>query len=208
MLQILAATTNKHKIKEFQTMLDASADSGRVCIISPDTIKGFPDIVENGNSFEENARIKAGQAARYADMAAFADDSGLEVAALGGAPGIYSARYAGENATYAEKMAKLLDELKNVEDRRARFVCVIALAYRGDIVETFRGEVTGRIAYEPRGTEGFGYDPVFIPDGYDKTFGELGEDVKSRISHRARAFALAAEFVHRELQTMDDFEFV
>ena len=161
-------------------MLDASADSGRVCIISPDTIKGFPDIVENGTSFEENARIKAGQAARYA----------------------------GENATYAEKMAKLLDELKNFEDRRARFVCVIALAYRGDIVETFRGEVTGRIAYEPRGTEGFGYDPVFIPDGYDKTFGELGEDVKSRISHRARAFALAAEFVHRELQTMDDFEFV
>ena len=208
MLQILAATTNKHKIQEFQAMLDASADSGRVCIISPDTIKDFPEIIENGTTFEENARIKAGQAARYADMAAFADDSGLEVAALGGAPGIYSARYGGENATYAEKMAKLLDELKNFEDRRARFVCVIALAYRGDIVETFRGEVTGRIAFEPRGTEGFGYDPLFIPDGYDKTFGELGEDVKSKISHRARAFALAADFIHRELQTMDDFEFV
>ena len=208
MLQILAATTNKHKIQEFQAMLDASADSGRVCIISPDTIKGFPEIIEDGTTFEENARIKAGQAARYADMAAFADDSGLEVAALGGAPGIYSARYGGENATYAEKMAKLLKELENVEDRRARFVCVIALAYRGDIVETFRGEVTGRIAFEPRGLEGFGYDPVFIPDGYDKTFGELGEEIKSRISHRARAFALAADFVHRELQTMDDFEFV
>ena len=208
MLQILAATTNQHKIQEFQAMLDASADSGRVCIISPDTIKDFPVIVENGTSFEENARIKAGQAARYADMAAFADDSGLEVAALGGAPGIYSARYGGENASYAEKMAKLLDELKNFDDRRARFVCVIALAYRGDIVETFRGEVTGHIAPEPRGTEGFGYDPIFIPDGYDKTFGELGEEVKSKLSHRARAFALAAEFVHRELQTMDDFEFV
>jgi XTP/dITP diphosphohydrolase len=208
MLQILAATTNKHKIQEFQAMLDASADSSRVGIISPDTIKGFPEIIENGTSFEENARIKAGQAARYADMAAFADDSGLEVKALGGAPGIYSARYGGENATYAEKMAKLLDELKNFDDRQARFVCVIALAYRGDIVETFRGEVTGRIAFEPRGMEGFGYDPIFIQDGYDKTFGELGEDVKSKISHRARAFALAAEFVHRELQTMDDFEFV
>ena len=208
MLQILAATTNKHKIQEFQDMLNASADSGRVCIISPDTIKGFPKIIEDGKSFEENARIKAGQAARYADMAAFADDSGLEVMALGGAPGIYSARYAGENATYPEKMAKLLDELKNSDDRRARFVCVIALAYRGDIVETFRGEVTGRIAPEPRGTQGFGYDPIFIPDGYDKTFGELGEEVKSKLSHRARAFALAAEFVHRELQTMDDFEFV
>ena len=208
MLQILAATTNTHKIQEFQAMLDVSADSGRVSIISPDTIRGFPEIIENGSSFEENARIKAGQAARYADMAAFADDSGLEVAALGGAPGIYSARYAGENASYPEKMAKLLAELKNSDDRRARFVCVIALAYRGDIVETFRGEVTGRIAFEPRGTDGFGYDPIFIPDGYDKTFGELGEEVKSKISHRARAFALAAEFVHRELQTMDDFEFV
>ena len=208
MLQILAATTNKHKIREFQAMLDVSADSGRVCIISPDSIKGFPEIVENGSSFEENARIKAGQAASYADMAAFADDSGLEVAALGGAPGIYSARYGGENAPYPEKIAKLLKELENVGDRRARFVCVIALAYRGDIVETFRGEVTGRIALEPRGSQGFGYDPVFIPDGYDRTFGELGEEVKSKISHRARAFALAAEFIHRELQTMDDFEFV
>ena len=208
MLQILAATTNKHKIQEFQAMLDSSADSGRVSIISPDTILGFPEIIENGTTFEENARIKAGQAARYADMAAFADDSGLEVAALGGAPGIYSARYGGENATYAEKMAKILKELENASDRRARFVCVIALAYRGDIVETFRGEVTGRIAFEPRGTDGFGYDPIFIPDGYDKTFGELGEEVKSKISHRARAFALAADFVHRELQTMDDFEFV
>ena len=208
MLQILAATTNKHKIQEFQAMLDASADSGRVCIISPDTIRGFPEIVENGATFEENARIKASQAARYADMVAFADDSGLEVAALGGAPGIYSARYGGENATYPEKMAKILKELENASDRRARFVCVIALAYRGDIVETFRGEVTGHIAPEPRGMEGFGYDPIFIPDGYDKTFGELGEEIKSRISHRARAFALAADFVHRELQTMDDFEFV
>ena len=208
MLQILAATTNQHKIREFQAMLDASADSGRVNIISPDTIKGFPEIVENGSSFEENARIKAGAAARYADMAAFADDSGLEVKALGGAPGIYSARYAGKNASYPEKMAKLLAELKNFDDRRARVVCVIALAYRGDIVETFRGEVTGTIAPEPRGTEGFGYDPIFIPDGYDRTFGELGEEVKSKLSHRARAFALAAEFVHRELQTMDDFEFV
>ena len=208
MLQILAATTNKHKIREFQAMLDASADSGRVCIISPDTIKGFPEIVENGNSFEENARIKAGVAARYADMAAFADDSGLEVKALGGAPGIYSARYAGDGATDARRIEKLLKELEGKTDRRARFVCVIALAYRGDIVETFRGEVTGTIAPEPRGTEGFGYDPIFIPDGYDRTFGELGEEVKSKLSHRARAFALAAEFVHRELQTMDDFEFV
>jgi XTP/dITP diphosphohydrolase len=121
---------------------------------------------------------------------------------------VFSARYAGEGATDAQRIEKLLKELEGKADRRARFVCVIALAYRGDIVETFRGEVTGRIADAPRGTQGFGYDPVFIPDGYDKTFGELGEEVKSKISHRARAFALAADFIHRELQTMDDFEFV
>ena len=208
MLQILAATTNKHKIQEFQAMLDATVDAGRVAILSPDTIPGFPELVENGATFEENARLKAGQAARYADRAAFADDSGLEVAALNGAPGVYSARYAGDGATDARRIEKLLKELEGKTDRRARFVCVIALAYRGDIVETFRGEVTGTIAPEPRGTEGFGYDPIFIPDGYDRTFGELGEEVKSKLSHRARAFTLAAEFVHRELQTMDDFEFV
>ena len=208
MLQILAATTNQHKIQEFQAMLDATVDAGRVAILSPDTIPGFPELVENGTTFEENTCLKAGQAARYADRAAFADDSGLEVAVLNGAPGVYSARYAGEGATDAQRIEKLLKELEGKTDRRARFVCVIALAYRGDIVETFRGEVTGRIADAPRGTQGFGYDPVFIPDGYDKTFGELGEEVKSKISHRARAFALAADFIHRELQTMDDFEFV
>ena len=141
-------------------------------------------------------------------MAAFADDSGLVVEALDGAPGIYSARYAGEGATSAQRIAKLLDAMKGKTDRRAKFVCAIAIAYRGDDVALFRGEVCGTIADAPRGTNGFGYDPVFIPDGYDKTFGELPSEVKDSISHRAAAMVKAVKFIRAELDSMDDFEFV
>lgn len=206
MLQLLAATSNKHKIAEFQEMLSKNGLS--VTIISPETIRDFPELVENGSTFEENACQKAVAASKYADMSAFADDSGLEVKALNGAPGVFSARYAGDQATDADRIEKLLRELEGVTDRTARFVCVIALAYRGDIVATFRGEVTGRIADAPRGTEGFGYDPVFIPDGYEQTFAELGAAVKDGISHRANAFAKTVAFIGSELETMDDFEFV
>lgn len=206
MLQLLAATSNKHKIAEFQEMLSKNGLS--VTIISPDTIRDFPELAENGTTFEENACQKAITASKYADMSAFADDSGLEVKALHGAPGVFSARYAGDDATDADRIAKLLKEMEGVTDRTARFVCVIALAYRGDVVATFRGEVTGKIADAPRGTEGFGYDPIFIPDGYDQTFAELGATVKDGISHRANAFAKTAKFIGSELETMDDFEFV
>ncbi len=206
MLQLLAATSNKHKIAEFQDML--SKRNLTVTITSPENIVNFPELEENGSTFEANARMKARQASRYADMAAFADDSGLEVMALDNAPGVYSARYAGPNATDADRIAKLLDAMQGITDRRARFVCVIALAYRGDIVATFRGEVNGVIADAPRGEQGFGYDPVFIPDGYEKTFAELGEEVKDRISHRAVAFMQTGDFIAAELETMDDFEFV
>lgn len=206
MLQLVAATHNQHKISEFQEMLKAKDLA--VTIISPDTIRGFPELTENGNTFEENATEKAVQASKYADMAAFADDSGLEVTALNGAPGVFSARYAGEHASDADRIAKLLQEMNEKTDRSARFVCAIVLAYRGTVVATFRGEVTGRIAEAPRGDRGFGYDPVFIPDGYDKTFAELGEPVKETISHRARAFQKVEDFIRSELETMDDFEFV
>lgn len=206
MLQLLAATSNKHKITEFQEMLSKKGLS--VTIISPDTIRDFPELTENGITFEENACQKAIAASKYADMSAFADDSGLEVKALNGAPGVFSARYAGDDATDSDRIAKLLKELDGVTDRSARFVCVIALAYRGDVVATFRGEVTGRIAEAPRGSEGFGYDPVFIPDGFEETFAELGPAVKDGISHRANAFAKTVEFIGSELETMDDFEFV
>lgn len=206
MLQLLAATKNKHKIAEFQEMLDRNNLS--VTILSPDTIRNFPELIENGSTFEENASMKAAQASRYADMAAFADDSGLMVDALGGAPGIYSARYAGEGATDSDRIAKLLDAMKDQTDRTAKFVCVIALAYRGDVVATFHGEVSGKITDAPRGENGFGYDPVFVPDGYDRTFAELGAEIKDTISHRACAFEQVETFIRAELETMDDFEFV
>ena len=206
MLQLLAATSNKHKVEEFRKMLNDL--NSRVNIVTPDAIPNFPVLIEDGHSFEENAEKKAEQASAYADMAAFADDSGLMVDALSGAPGIYSARYAGEGATDAARIAKLLDAMKGKTDRRARVVCAIAIAYRGDDVALFRGEVCGTIAEAPRGTNGFGYDPVFIPDGYDKTFGELPSEVKDSISHRAAAMVKAVKFIRAELDSMDDFEFV
>lgn len=206
MLQLLAATSNKHKVEEFRKMLNDL--NSRVNIVTPDTIPNFPVLIEDGNSFEENAEKKAEQASAYADMAAFADDSGLVVEALDGAPGIYSARYVGEGATDAERIAKLLEAMKGKTDRRAKFVCAIAIAYRGDDVALFRGEVCGTIAEAPRGTNGFGYDPVFIPEGYDKTFGELPSEVKDSISHRAAAMIKAVKFIRAELDSMDDFEFV
>lgn len=206
MLQLLAATSNKHKVGEFRKLLSDLND--RVNIITSDTIPNFPELIEDGKSFEENAEKKAEQASAYADMAAFADDSGLEVEALGGAPGIYSARYAGEGATDARRIAKLLEAMNGKTNRRARFVCVIAIAYRGDDVALFRGEVKGTIADAPRGTNGFGYDPIFIPEGFDKTFGELDPDVKDSISHRAAAMVKAVKFIRAELDSMDDFEFV
>ena len=205
MLQLLAATSNKHKVEEFRKMLNDL--NSRVNIVTPDTIPNFPELIEDGNSFEENAEKKAEQASAYADMAAFADDSGLMVEALDGAPGIFSARYAGDGATDAQRIAKLLDAMKGKTNRRAKFVCAIAIAYRGDDVALFRGEVCGTIADAPRGTNGFGYDPVFIPEGYDKTFGELSSEVKDSISHRAAAMVKAVKFIRAELDSMDDFEF-
>ena len=202
MLQILAATTNKHKIQEFQSMLDASSDSGRVCIISPDAIKGFPVIVEDGTSFEENARIKAGQAARYADMAAFADDSGLEVEALDGAPGIYSARYAGTGDD-ADNRRKLLEALSDVaeEDRAAAFVCQACLAFPaadGDVGLWFgEGRCEGRIAFDERGENGFGYDSLFYLPDKDRTMAELPPEEKNLLSHRYHAMSRAAAFLRR-----------
>ena len=141
-------------------------------------------------------------------MVAMADDSGLVVEALDGAPGIHSARYAGENATDADRIAKLLKAMEGKKDRRAKFVCAAAIAYRGEEVRTFVGEVKGVIADAPSGTNGFGYDPVFIPDGFNKTFAELTDEEKNAISHRGNAMRAVADFLRDEFAKMDDFEFV
>jgi len=155
------------------------------------------EIRESGTSFEENAKLKALAASRQLPALVIADDSGLEVDALGGAPGIYSARYAGANATERDKIDKLLRELERVraidDRRRARFRCVVALARDGNLLGTFEGIVEGMIANEVRGDFGFGYDPIFIPQGFEQTFGELPREVKNTISHRAQAIRTLAD---------------
>ena len=204
MLQILVATTNKHKVVEFQSAVSLLLPDLK--IITPAEFPNYPEVEENGVTFEENAQLKAVAASAFADMPAFADDSGLEVAALDGRPGIYSSRYAGENASDADRISKLLAEMKDKDNRKAKFVCVIALASGGELYQTFRGEVSGTIAHAPAGSCGFGYDPVFIPDGYDKTFGELGAEIKDKISHRAVALQMMTEFLKKELDEMEGFE--
>ena len=194
---IVVATANKHKVDEYKKLLgDIEVD-----LKSLADFPNFPEVEENGKSFKENASIKAVAASKYCQAPAFADESGLEVEALDGRPGIYSSRYA---ATDGERIAKLLNELEGKENRRARFVCAIAIAFNGEVLETFEGTVEGTITLAPRGDGGFGYDPVFQPDGYDQTFGELPAEVKNSISHRARAFASAVEFVEDELSLLGD----
>ena len=196
MAYIVVATTNAHKVDEYRKLL---ADQN-VELKSLLDYPGFPGVEENGKTFAENAAIKAVAACKYCDVPAFADDSGLEVEALDGRPGVYSSRYADSDP---ERIAKLLGELEGCENRRARFVCAISIAINGEVIETFEGEVKGTITLAPRGEGGFGYDPVFQPDGYDKTFGELEQEVKNKISHRANAFQKAMDFVEEEMSVLD-----
>ena len=195
-IELVVATRNRHKTREIQRILGPEfkvRDLGA----HPEV----PEIREIGMSFEENAKLKALAASRQLPALVIADDSGLEVEALGGAPGIYSARYAGAHTMERDKIDKLLRELARVrargDARRARFCCVVALARNGDLLETFEGIVEGRIADEARGDSGFGYDPIFIPEGFEQTFGELPTELKNTISHRARAIRALAVRVRR-----------
>lgn len=150
---------------------------------------GLPEPEETGATFEANAQLKALAAARASGLPALADDSGLAVGALGGAPGIYSARWAGPNKNFAAAMQRVERELAGKPDRRAMFVAVLALAWPDGHVQFFRGEVRGTLVFPPRGARGFGYDPIFVPEGGKETFGEMAPAAKHAISHRARAFA-------------------
>jgi XTP/dITP diphosphohydrolase len=150
---------------------------------------GLPEPEETGTTFEANAQLKAVAAANASGLPALADDSGLAVAALGGAPGIYSARWAGPQKDFAAAMQRIERELAGKPDRRAAFVAVLALAWPDGAVEIFCGEVQGTLVFPPRGTHGFGYDPIFVPEGGHQTFGEMTAAAKHAISHRARAFA-------------------
>ena len=186
MKRLLIATTNKGKIRELTEMLAGFP----VELVGLDAF-AVDEVAETGSSFAENAELKASGYAKQTGIAAVADDSGLEVDALGGRPGVLSARYGRDDSGFDEKMALLLDEIERSggPDRRARFVSAVAMAdEKGHILETTLGVCHGVIAQFPRGSGGFGYDPIFIPVGYDKTFGELSDEIKAQISHRARSF--------------------
>ena len=182
---IVIATRNQGKLKEFKAILSDTYDE----ILSLSDFDDFPEIQETGSSFEENALIKAKAARDFLGADAIADDSGLVAEALDGAPGIYSARYAGKDASDDENNKKLLLELEGKINRDARFVCCIALVLKDGTRKFFEGECHGRIIYERRGTSGFGYDPVFYVPWYGKTMAELRPGEKNKISHRAMACA-------------------
>ena len=188
-MKILIASRNAHKIQEIREIFDLPG----VEWVSTAEFPDLHDVVEDGDTFEANAVKKATELARATGLWALADDSGLEVTALGNAPGVWSARYAGEPCNHANNNAKLLRELAGKTDRSARFRCVAALSDPTGRAETVSGACPGRIVDALRGAQGFGYDPLFVPDGYDRTFAEMGNEQKNKLSHRGRALALAKE---------------
>lgn len=207
-MKIVFATNNEHKLSEIRAILGSQFE-----IVSLADIGCHEEIPETGTTLEENALMKAEYVYDHYHVSCFADDTGLEVEALNGAPGVYSARYASMDSNTSDtshdseaNMARLLRELANNNNRKARFRTVIALIEKKDIcpcgctsikqIHRFEGIVDGEITREKSGVEGFGYDPIFRPDGYDQTFAELGTDIKNQISHRARATAKLAEFLN------------
>jgi XTP/dITP diphosphohydrolase len=195
MPKLLLATSNPGKIREYRFLLDGLGYG-----ITTLTEEGITKIVtESGNNYEQNARLKAITYAKLSQFTALADDSGLEVDALNGEPGIKSARFAGEAATDAEKVSLLLDKLNGIpwEKRTARFKCVIAIAIPGGRVELCHGECNGMIAFEAKGEKGFGYDPIFFLPDTGKTMAELPFDMKNQISHRARASQKARQVLQQ-----------
>ena len=181
--RLVVATHNPGKLVEIADLLRPFA----VDIVGAGAL-GLAEPEETGTTFEANAELKAHAAARAAGLPALADDSGLAVNGLGGAPGVVSARWAGPDKDFGGAMARVQRELTDNADRRAHFVAVLALAWPDGHCETFRGEVHGRVIWPPRGTKGFGYDPMFVADGHDITFGEMEPATKHEISHRAVAF--------------------
>ncbi len=182
-MKLFIATKNANKLKEIEAILQCPGLS----LVSMRDQPELPDVIEDGDSFEANARLKAEQIAAETGLWTLGDDSGLEVDALGGAPGIFSARYSGEPVNHDRNIEKLLGELVGREDREARFRCVLALAQPGGACQTVEGVCEGVVAEAPRGDRGFGYDPVFLPAGRRETFGEMDPIQKNRISHRAAA---------------------
>ena len=184
-MDIVLATRNKKKIEEIKRIVEGM----QISLLTLDDFPGCPEVKEDGVTFEENAVKKAIAIAKYTGKYALADDSGLEVYEMKGAPGTLSARYAGEAADDRKNIERLLYEMHSIanEKRGARFVCCIALASPDGNVRTFLGHVEGRIGKEPKGVNGFGYDPLFYPEGLNRTFAEMSDNEKDTLSHRGRA---------------------
>ena len=192
--RLLIATRNRGKLQEIRDLLEALP----LELIDLNSFPAIASIPETGCTFAENASLKAMGYAAEAVVMTLADDSGLEVEALEGAPGVLSARYAGDGASDSERVEKLLSQLRNIDvgNRAARFVSVVAIAdLSGAILNISNGVCKGAIADAPRGTSGFGYDPIFVPEGFDRTFAELTPLEKNQISHRARALKGATDFL-------------
>jgi XTP/dITP diphosphohydrolase len=181
--KLVIASHNEGKVKELAELF---APFGIECVSAASL--GLPEPEETGESFADNAKLKAMAAAQGSGLPALADDSGLEVTALGGAPGIHSARWGGSDKDFGLAMARVNQALAKGSDGHANFTCALAIASSDGLVAVFEGKVFGTVVWPPRGTRGFGYDPIFVPDGYDVTFGEMDPDLKNRLSHRMRAF--------------------
>ncbi len=192
-MEIVLATRNKKKIEEIKRITAGLP----ITILSLDDYPNCPETVEDRDTFEGNAVKKAVEVCQCSGKTALADDSGLEVDALNGAPGVYSARYAGSGANDAGNNQKVLSELRNVPDekRTARFVCCMALAFPDGTIKTFFGYAKGRIGPEPKGKTGFGYDPLFVPEGCDRTFAEMTGEEKDKLSHRGKALENVRNFL-------------
>lgn len=192
-MDLVVATRNKHKLKEIQILLKGIP----IKVFSLVHFKNVPEVVEDGKTLEQNAIKKSVQASKFLKKLVIADDSGLEVDALGGRPGIFSARFSGKGATYESNNKKLLRLLKDLpaQKRKATFKCAIALADKGKLVGAVEGRCRGRIISVSLGKTGFGYDPVFIPHGYKKTFAQMGMKEKNKISHRSRALTSAKKLI-------------
>ncbi len=188
--RLIIATRNAHKTAEIRAMIGDHFE-----VLDATAFPDFPEIEETGSTFLENARLKAEGISRCVEGWVLSDDSGLEVDALGGAPGVWSSSFGGEEGNHAKNNARLLAEMTGKTQRDARFRCTMVLAKGGVEHTNFSGTVEGRIIDAVRGVLGFGYDPLFIPVGYEETFAELGDEVKNRLSHRARALAQASDFL-------------
>ncbi len=199
MTELVIATRNKDKLREIKKLLKGFP----VKVLSLDGFKGVPEVKEDKKTLEGNAKKKALQVSRFLKKLVIADDSGLEVAAIGNKPGVYSARFSGPGATYKSNNSKLLKSLNGVPSakRRARFRCVIAVVDKGKMIGIAEGRCDGRIGFKPVGNTGFGYDPVFIPNGYKKTFAQMSLKKKNKISHRSKALIKSKDIIESYLSS-------